>query len=70
MRRRFGLVTAINVGIAIRLAYHLYEGPMGVIPIGFYAVVATLVYVRLGRLWPVVVMHSILDFVALMQVNG
>ena len=70
MRRRFGLVTAMNVSIAIRLAYHLYQGPMGVLPIGLYAVLATLVYVRLGRLWPVVVMHGLLDFVALMQANG
>ncbi len=65
MRKRFGLFMAMNVSIAIRLAYHLYQGPMAVIPIALFAVVATIAYVRLGRLWPVIVTHAILDFVAL-----
>ena len=65
MRKRFGLVTAMNVSIAIRLLYHLYQGPLAVIPIAFFGVVMTLVYVRMGRLWPAIVAHGILDFVAL-----
>lgn len=65
MRNRFGLVTAMNLSLAIRLSYHLYEGPMAVIPIAVFGLVATVAYVRLGRLWPVVVMHAILDFTAL-----
>ncbi len=70
MRKRFGLVTAMNVSLAIRIAYHLYQGPGGVIPIAVYALVATILYVRLGRLWPVIVMHGLLDFVPLMMANG
>jgi membrane protease YdiL (CAAX protease family) len=65
LRKRFGLVTAMNVSLAIRLLYHLYQGPLVVIPIAIYGLVATLVYVRMGRLWPVMVMHAILDFVGL-----
>jgi membrane protease YdiL (CAAX protease family) len=65
MRKRFGLVTAMNVSIAIRLAYHLYQGPLAVIPIAMFGVVATIAYVRLGRLWPVIVAHAFLDFVPL-----
>jgi membrane protease YdiL (CAAX protease family) len=65
MRKRFGLVTAVNVSLAIRLAYHLYEGPLGIIPIAIFGLVATLVFVRGGRLWPVIVMHGICDFLAL-----
>lgn len=65
LRKRFGLTTAANVSIAIRLLYHLYEGPLAVIPIAIFGLVATVVYVRMGRLWPVIVMHAVLDFVGL-----
>jgi uncharacterized protein len=66
MRKRFGLVTAMNVSIAVRLLYHLYQGPMVVLPIAIFGVVVTVAYVRLGRLWPVVFAHGLLDFVAFM----
>jgi membrane protease YdiL (CAAX protease family) len=65
MRKRFGLMTAMNVSIAIRVSYHLYQGPLIIIPIAVFGVLVTLVYVRLGRLWPVIFAHAILDFVAL-----
>ena len=65
VRPRFGLTTAMNVSLALRLVYHLYQGPMAVIPIAFFGVVMTVVYVRMGRLWPAIVAHAILDFVAL-----
>ena len=65
LRKRFGLTTAANCSLLIRLLYHLYEGPLGVMPIAIFGLVATLVYVRMGRLWPVMVMHGILDFVGL-----
>ncbi len=65
LRKRFGLTTAFNVSLAIRVAYHLYQGPLAVIPIAFFGVVTTLVYIRMGRLWPCIVAHAILDFVAL-----
>ena len=65
VRPRFGLMTAVNVSLALRLIYHLYQGPMAVIPIAFFGVVITVVYVRMGRLWPAIVAHAILDFVGL-----
>lgn len=65
MRKRFGLVTAMNVSIAIRLLYHLYQGPLAVIPIALFGVLVTLVYVRMGRLWPAIVAHGAVDFTAL-----
>jgi membrane protease YdiL (CAAX protease family) len=65
MRKRFGLATAVNVSLTIRLLYHLYQGPKAIIPIAVFGLAATFSYVRLGRLWPTVVMHGILDFVAL-----
>ena len=65
LRPRFGLTTAMSVSLALRVAYHLYQGPIAVIPIAFCGIVLTLVYVRMGRLWPAIVAHAILDFGAL-----
>ncbi len=65
MRKRFGLTTAFNVSVAIRLLYHLYQGPLAVIPIAIFGLVVSVVYVRMGRLWPAIVAHGILDFVGL-----
>jgi uncharacterized protein len=65
LRGRFGLTAAFNVSVAIRLLYHLYQGPLAVIPIAFFGLVVTFVYVRMGRLWPAIVAHGILDFVGL-----
>jgi len=65
MRKRFGLATGINVSIAIRVLYHLYQGPMAVLPIAVMGAIVAVSYVRLGRLWPAIVAHAILDFVAL-----
>lgn len=65
LRKRFGVATAMNVSLAIRLLYHLYQGPLVVVPIAVFGLAATLVYVRMGRLWPVIVMHALLDFVGL-----
>ena len=66
MRKRFGLTAAMHASIAVRLVYHLYQGPMAVIPIALFGVLVTIAYVRLGRLWPVVVAHGLIDFVAFM----
>lgn len=55
---------AINVSIAVRLAYHLYQGTSGVagiLPMGF---ICALWYARTGRLWPVIIAHGLMDFIA------
>ena len=68
-RRVEGLILsksiAFNVSLALRVPSHLYQGPLGVIPIAVMAIVFTLVYVKMGRLWPVIVAHGLLDFVGL-----
>ena len=56
---------AINVSVTVRLLYHLYQGPPGVvtiIPLGF---VFAQWYIRTGRLWPLVVAHALFDFAVL-----
>jgi CAAX protease family protein len=65
LRKRFGLPAAVNVSIAIRLAYHLYQGPPAFIVFAIFGLLMTFFYVRTGRLWPVIVAHSLLDFAGL-----
>lgn len=57
--------TAVSVSAAIRLLYHLYQGPLaafGVLPVGL---VFTWWYAHTRRLWPIVIAHAILDFIGL-----
>jgi len=56
---------AIHVSVAIRLAYHLYQGSVGVVGILPMGLMSAYWYARTGRLWPVVVAHAALDFIAL-----
>ncbi len=65
LRKRFGIQTAINASIALRLSYHLYQGPPAFIVFAVFGLLVTLFYVQTGRLWPVIVAHSLLDFTGL-----
>jgi len=67
---RRGFWTAVNVSIGLRLAYHLYQGPIGVISIIPLGLVFAYWYARTGRLWPVVVAHAIFDLVALLNLGS
>ena len=58
---------AINVSVATRLMYHLYQGPLGVISIVPLGLIFSLWYVRTGRLWPLLVAHALGDFIPLAQ---
>jgi membrane protease YdiL (CAAX protease family) len=53
------------VSLALRVLYHLYEGPLAVIPLAVMALAFTLIYVKMGRLWPAIVAHALLDFLGL-----
>ncbi|QJR09554.1 hypothetical protein DSM104443_00603 [Usitatibacter rugosus] len=65
MRKRFGIMTAVNVSIAIRLLYHLYQGPLAFIVFAVMGTAFTIFYVRTGRLWPLVFAHVLLDLLPL-----
>jgi membrane protease YdiL (CAAX protease family) len=65
LRDRFGTTVAINVSVLIRVAYHLYQG---VVALPFhlaYGLGQAYLFVRFGRLWPLIVSHALLDFAAL-----
>jgi len=66
LRERWSFWTAINVSIAIRLSYHLYQGPIGVLNIIPLGLIFAFWYARTGRLWPLIVAHAIFDLVGLL----
>jgi uncharacterized protein len=63
---RFGPTAAVNVSAIIRGTYHLYQG-VAMAPFHFsYGLIQAYVFVRFGKLWPLIVSHAILDFIALL----
>ena len=59
------LALGVNASIAIRLAYHLYQGGAGVVGIIPFGLIFGVWFSRTGRLWPLVVAHGLSDFVGL-----
>jgi CAAX protease family protein len=57
--------TAINISVGIRLLYHLYLGPIGMIFVVLVGVSFGYWYARRGRLWPLIVAHGVLDYMAM-----
>lgn len=64
--RGFGLSVAVGVPLLVRVLYHVYQGPLGMVAVGVVGLVLTLAYVVTGRLWPSVLAHILLDLVALL----
>lgn len=62
---RRGMWTAINASVVVRLLYHLYQGPIGVLTIVPMGLLYGYLYSRTRQLWPLVVAHVLLDIVAL-----
>ncbi len=56
---------AVGVSIAIRVLYHLYLGTLGAVNAMLVGLVFGLWYAWKVRLWPLVIAHAILDFIAL-----
>ncbi|MFM9846210.1 MAG: CPBP family intramembrane glutamic endopeptidase [Hyphomicrobiaceae bacterium] len=65
LKPRVGMWTAINVSVALRLVYHLYQGATAVVYMIPFGLVLAYWYARTGRLWPVIVAHAAFDFIAL-----
>jgi len=57
----------INVSVAIRLAYHLYQGALATISIVPSGLILGIWYTRTARLWPVIVAHALWDFLPLVH---
>lgn len=64
-KERGHLTIGVNASIAIRLAYHLYQGGVGVVAIVPFGLIMAVWYSRTHRLWPVMIAHALNDFVGL-----
>jgi len=56
----------VNVSTALRLAYHLYQGPLGVLSVVPTGLIFAFWFARTKRLWPIIGAHILMDTVALL----
>lgn len=61
-----GMWTAINVSTAIRVLYHLYQGPFAFLTIAPMGLLFGYVYARTRQLWPLIVAHVLIDIIGLL----
>lgn len=69
LQRTRSTAFAVNVSVAIRVAYHLYQGAAGAITIIPLGLMFGWWFARTGRLWPVILAHAVLDLVGLLALN-
>lgn len=69
LRRRYGVIVAINFSAALRVALHLDQGAFAILWVGLIGLLCAYLYVRTRRLWPLVVAHMIHDFVVLSHLS-
>jgi uncharacterized protein len=60
-----GMWTAINVSTGIRLLYHLYQGPVGILSIVPMGLIFGYAFARTRQLWPLILAHILMDIVGL-----
>jgi membrane protease YdiL (CAAX protease family) len=60
-----GMWTAINVSTGIRLLYHLYQGPIGILSVVPTGLIFGYVYARTRQLWPLILAHVLMDIIGL-----
>ena len=65
-----GMWTANNVSTGIRLLYHLYQGPVALLSIIPLGVLFAAVYWRTRTLWPLLVAHTLANFLAFSMATG
>jgi membrane protease YdiL (CAAX protease family) len=66
LRAKHSPLFALNASVAIRLLYHLYQGPLGIMVTVPMGLIFASWYVQRGRLWPLIVAHVLLDLVGLL----
>lgn len=62
--RRFGASTAVGITVLVRMLYHMYQGPGGVLSVALCGIVFGVYYQRKGQLFPVVLAHIVADMAA------
>jgi len=66
LKEHRGLWFAVNTSAAVRLTYHLYQGPIALVGVLPLALGFAYLYARSGRLWPLVVSHFIIDVIGVL----
>ena len=64
LQGRYSAWTAINASVAIRMAYHLYQGGIGVINIIPTGLIFAIWFARRGTLWPLIAAHTLINLYA------
>jgi membrane protease YdiL (CAAX protease family) len=65
LKERRGMWTAINVSTVVRVLYHLYQGPIGVLVVIPLGLAWGYLYARRGVLWPLILAHVLIDIAGL-----
>jgi membrane protease YdiL (CAAX protease family) len=65
LRERRGEWIAINVSTVVRMLYHLYQGPIGIITVVPMGLLYGYTFVRTRQLWPLIVAHVLVDIIGL-----
>jgi len=60
-----GAGVAVALSLAVRLSFHTYQGPLGLVSVGMFGLIVSAYFVGTRRLWPVLIAHGLLDFVGL-----
>ncbi len=63
---RCGLRRAFAASVLLRVLYHTYQGPVGVLGSAIVGLLLGGAYLRWRKTWPLVVAHGLMDFVPLM----
>jgi membrane protease YdiL (CAAX protease family) len=63
--RRLGGSNALGIALLVRMLYHTYQGPLGLLAVAIFGLLAGYYYLRSGRLFPVIVAHIVADVSAL-----
>jgi len=66
MERTHSRAVAVNVSVAIRASYHLYQGPVGALSLVVVGLILGWWFARTGRLWPAIIAHGLMDLIALL----
>lgn len=66
LKEKRGIAFAVNVSTAVRVACHLYQGPIGAVGVVPVGLLFAYWYAKRGRLWPIIFAHGVIDFVGLM----
>ena len=69
LREARGVWIAINVSTVVRLLYHIYQGPVGIVTIVPMGLLYGFVYARTRQLWPLIFAHVLIDIIGLSQLG-